>query len=63
MADVMMLNKDLNGAPPFSIQVLTAAELSTVAAGGPFYEENEFGGCSCCVSQCHVDGNMEPGTS
>ena len=53
----------LNGElPPFKIQVLTAAELDAVAAGGPFLSKNEVD-CSCCVSQCHVDGNNEPGTS
>jgi hypothetical protein len=52
------------GLPPFKIQVLTPAELDSVAAGGPFSENDVLGGdCSCCVSQCHVDGNNEPGTS
>lgn len=53
----------LIGAPPFKIEVLTAAELDSVA-GGEFSSEANLGGdCSCTVSQCHIDGNNEPGTS
>ena len=56
------LNEKLMGAPAFKIEVLTAAELDSVA-GGPFEDNQISGDCSCTVSQCHVDGNNEPGTS
>lgn len=51
------LNSALGGAAPSGIEVLTATELDAISAGGPFSAD------SACVSQCHVDGNDEPGTS
>jgi hypothetical protein len=59
----MTLNETLRRAPAFKIEILTAADLDAVSAGGPF-SENEYGGdCSCCVSICHSDGNMESGST
>ena len=44
------------------IEVLSAEELNQIAAGG-FFSADSAGGDSSCTSQCHVDGNDEPGTS
>lgn len=54
-----MLNSSLGGAPR-GIQILTAAELEAVSAGLTSFPQFAT---SSCVSQCHVDGNNEPGTS
>lgn len=64
MGYVKTIAEGLKGMPAFGIEVLTAAELDAVA-GGEFYSNDATlgGDCSCTVSQCHIDGNNEPGTS
>lgn len=56
-----MLNSSLGGAAPRGIEILTAAELDSISAGT--FTISREAGDSSCVSQCHVDGNNEPGTS
>lgn len=58
----MTVSDQLRKAPKFSIEVLTAAELDIVVGGGPFSNDDSLD-CSNTVSQCHIDGNNEPGTS
>jgi hypothetical protein len=56
------LRDSLKSAAPFRIQVLSAADLDLVSGG--FDVEDSFNGdCSCTVSQCSNDGNMESGSS
>jgi hypothetical protein len=58
------LNASLSEAGVRSgIEVLSAEELNQISAGGPFSGNEVGGGGSACTSQCHVDGNDEPGTS
>jgi len=47
----------------FPVEVLTAAELDAVFGGNLMMDSLDAEGCSCTVSQCHMDGNNEPGTS
>lgn len=56
------LNRELAGAAPFSVETLTAAELDVVVGGGPPPSDHDYID-SNTTSQCHVDGNNEPGTS
>ena len=59
---IAKLSEELTSAPPFKMEVLTAAELDAVSGG---WEEGQgySADSSVCTSQCHVDGNMETGTS
>jgi hypothetical protein len=61
MADFVKLSDELKSARNLDIEVLTAAELDVVVGGGPFSGDSISD--SSCTSQCHVDGNMETGTS
>jgi hypothetical protein len=59
MASMNSLNDVLNSAPPFGIEVLTAAELDAVAGGpltGPGLADSNT------TSVCSTDGSDEPGT-
>jgi hypothetical protein len=57
------LNANLSEAGVRSgIEVLSAEELNQIAAG-LFSDQELGGGDSSCTSQCHIDGNDEPGTS
>lgn len=53
----------LAGTSAFGFEVLTSAELDAVAGGDLSDSALDADGCSCTVSQCHIDGNNEPGTS
>jgi len=62
MASITSLNDALSSAPPFGIEILSAAELDAVSGGDGEIGRGLSGGDSNTTSVCSTDGSDEPGT-
>lgn len=65
-SETMRLSDTLKHAAPLRMQILTGAELDAVSGGDDMNATIGDGSTehhSATTSQCHIDGNNEPGTS